>query len=246
MGMRVGFHVEGHDDLVLRALLAKVLNLPEEELVPEVLGQSTRGWQQVLEEIPRALHKFYALCAQFVVVGIDNDGNMDFRRTGAAEDPRHPRHWNHEPPFKDDCRYCQVRQVADRERGNLNWLPQKPGAAWPVLIAVPVEMIETWLLLVRAVLDSEAKWLDAEKAARQGQKQALYGRPEATKKDVETVAVPMIRSLDEGLLNRCLTHSSSLRLFVEEVRQVADRINGPRDCYGPGDAAAEVTAPPSC
>ena len=54
-----------------------------------------RGWKFVLEFIPNALKRFYGQCAQFAVIGIDNDGNVDLDQAAVNEDPHHPRHDNH-------------------------------------------------------------------------------------------------------------------------------------------------------
>jgi len=77
MPFLVGFHVEGNDYLILRALAAKLLAIPEDDIVPVDIDTSGRGWEFVLSFIPNALRRFYAQCAQFAIVGVDNDGNVD-------------------------------------------------------------------------------------------------------------------------------------------------------------------------
>src|SRR5260370_35134633 len=95
MPVLAGFHVEGNDHLILHALVSKVLLMPENEIQVDFVDAPGRGWQFVLEFIPRALKRFYALCAQFAVIGADIDGNVDLVRPGLTEEPRHPRHGNH-------------------------------------------------------------------------------------------------------------------------------------------------------
>ncbi len=60
--MLVGFHAEGWDYLVLRAFLAKLLGLHEDEIEPDQLNSSGRGWRFVFEMLPKALRRFYNKC----------------------------------------------------------------------------------------------------------------------------------------------------------------------------------------
>ena len=143
MPILAGFHVEGNDYLILHALVAKLLAISEDEIHVDFIDASGRGWQFVLELIPKARKRFYGQCAQFALIGIDNDGNVDLDEAGVAEDPKHPRHENHPGSPISGCRYCMIAQAVDRVRPQLDWIAKKPGAHWPILIAVPVEMIET-------------------------------------------------------------------------------------------------------
>jgi hypothetical protein len=68
---------------------------PEEEILLDFVDAPGRGWKFVLEFIPNALKRFYGQCAQFAVIGIDNDGNVDLDQAAVNEDPHHPRHDNH-------------------------------------------------------------------------------------------------------------------------------------------------------
>jgi hypothetical protein len=122
---------------------------PEEEILLDFVDAPGRGWKFVLEFIPNALKRFYGQCAQFAVIGIDNDGNVDLDQAAVNEDPHHPRHDNHPGATVAVCRYCMVAHAVARVRPQLNWIQKKPSATWPILIAVPVEMIETWLLTLQ-------------------------------------------------------------------------------------------------
>jgi hypothetical protein len=216
--MLVGFHVEGYDYLVLKALLAKLLGLAESSISADPDEPRVgMGWQQVLDTLPLALKRFYARCCALAVVGIDNDGNLDLVASGAAEDPARPRHWLHAGATEAKCRHCQVDGVIQRVRPELTWIPNKPGHAWPIVVCVPVEMIESWLLVARAITNNGGS-LHAERERRSGQKQRMYGRPEATREDVESVALPLIRALtpksDVDTLRR---HSKSFDAFAAAV-----------------------------
>lgn len=45
------------------AFLAKLLGLHEDEIEPDQLNSSGRGWRFVFEMLPKALRRFYNKCA---------------------------------------------------------------------------------------------------------------------------------------------------------------------------------------
>jgi hypothetical protein len=164
---------------------------------------------------------------------------VDLDRTGQPEDPKHSRHWNHSPSHSESCRYCLLKQLIERTRPELDWLSQKPGGLWPIVLAVPVEMIESWLLMARAIVTPGSGMLRAENSSRASQKHAFYGKPVPTKEDVEKVALPVIRQLTPLQLQTMATHSRSFALFTAEIDACRQAIVGPRDCWQAWDQGAE-------
>jgi hypothetical protein len=232
--MLVGFHVEGNDYLIFRALLAKLLDFPEELIDIDSIDKPGRGWQFVLDELHVVLHRFYHKCARFVVVGMDNDGNLNFLTPGSTkkEDPHHCRHWLHEVNVPNkECRYCQLRQKVEATRPQLNWIPKKPGTSWPILVAVPTEMIESWLLIILALLEPGKGSLYAENESRQRQKQDFYRKPEPTRNDIEMIALPLIRKLETSHIDSLRNHSKSFSLFAEQVMSQRDTLLQNQDCW---------------
>ncbi|HEU5153862.1 MAG TPA: hypothetical protein VFU03_03985 [Gemmatimonadales bacterium] len=122
--MLIGFNVEGHDHLILRCLIERILGLDPAAVRSEHVEQPG-GWNDVLQVAPLALKKFYALSADLAVIGVDNDGDEDLMG-GASEDPKHPRHWNHAGTSSPQCRQCQLHEIADRTRGQLGWWKEGP------------------------------------------------------------------------------------------------------------------------
>ncbi len=238
MALLVGFHSEGWDHLILHAFLSKLLDVPEAEIHPDFIDVPGRGWQFVLESLPKALKRFYGQCAQLAVVGIDNDGNHDLTHTGHQEDSAHPRHWNHAPESHAECRWCILDSIISRTREDLDWLDQKPGTTWPILLAVPVEMIESWLLICRAIATYGSGQLDAESTPRATHKQLMYGKPIATRLDVEKIALPLIRGMTPAQVASLKAHSRSFALFAVALENSREVIFGAPDCYQPGDNAA--------
>ena len=228
--MLVGFHVEGYDHLILKALVAKLLDLPEATIELDRVEASGMGWHQVLETLPKALLRFYGKCCAMVVVGVDNDGNQELAATGQSEDPARPRHWLHAGRQVAACRFCQIEQVVQATRPHLHWLPNKPGTTWPIIVSVPVEMIESWLLVARAVTGSPGGSARAEDERRAGQKLQMYGRPEATENDVGSVALPLIRLLSPTHITQLRTSSRSFATFADQVEQ-ARKASLRADCW---------------
>jgi hypothetical protein len=224
MPILAGFHVEGNDYLILRALVAKVLPLPEDEIQVDFIDAPGRGWSFVLELIPKALKRFYGQCAQFAVVSIDNDGDVDLDEAAVNEDPRHPRHENHRGSAVRDCRYCTIAETVTRIRPQLNWIQKKPGDNWPILIAVPVEMIETWLLILKGEPN-------VQRRRRSIQKQRLYGKPVVTEADVLSTALPLVRSMTVAELVALTQKSASFRDFHDQITAFRSTICGIADCW---------------
>ena len=72
--------------------------------------------------------------------------------------------------------------------------------------------------------------MNAENEARAGQKSQLYGRPEATRDDVEKIAVALIRSLSDDQLERLRTHARSFDDFASQVKAL-DKARLAKACW---------------
>lgn len=215
--MRIGIHVEGNDHLIVAVLLSKLLGVDEAKLEVDRVGSPGLGWSTVIELVPKVLRRFYGQCCMLAVLGVDNDGSRDVHREGIREDPRHPRHWLHEPGSVDGCRFCILSRAVERARPELNWIDNKPGNAWPVLIVVPVEAIESWLLIAQEIVSHGTGNLNAENMPRTGLKQAFYGRPAPTREDVETRALPTLRALTASHMQSMRQYSCSFSLFADQA-----------------------------
>jgi len=221
--MLIGFHVEGHDYLIFRALIARLGNYPEDQIEVDWIDKPGRGWHFVLDQLPKALHRFYYKSARAVVIGMDNDGNLDLMtdRENRREDPSHPRHWLHSQNIlQEQCRWCELHARIEMERPKLNWLPTLSGQDWPIIIAVPTEMIESWLLIAQAILNHGKGSFHAENESRHAQKMLFYSKPEASLDDVKNKALPLIRSLSCPQLLSIGNYSKSFKLFSDRVEEV--------------------------
>jgi len=230
--IRVGLLAEGNDHLILIAYLAKLLGVPEDEIEPDVIDGTGHGWEFVAKTVDRALRRFYGRCSQLAILSMDNDGNLDILAQGGQEDPRYPRHWNHAGQSEHPgCRRCFLQAGAENVRPSLNWLPRKPADRWPILVAVPVEAIEAWLLTTRAILAHGTGSMYAEQELRSSLKQRMYGRPGASLNDVEEIALPLIRQLDPDQLLVLKAHSRSFADFAAQVDLHAEEVLSSPACW---------------
>jgi len=228
MAYLIGFHVEGTDVYILKCLLARLLQIDEEEVQTDVLEARSGGQGDLIATIPKALHRFYGKCARAAIIGMDNDGDVNLERTDASEAPKHPRHWNHPNTEHADCRYCQMVSRADSQLPKLNWIPSKTSGAWPVVITVSVEAIEAWLLIALDCVEPGRGARNAERLPKSILKQRFYGKPFVTKQDVLKIALPLLRKADISVLRN---YSKSFDDFANQVISRADAIKSEIPCW---------------
>src|SRR5205814_1735357 len=108
----------------------------------------------------------------------------------------------------------------EKARPALNWLQGKSGDRWPIVIAVPVESIEAWLLTTRAILLPGSGPFYVEQEGRGPLKRRMYGRPGARREDVEQMALPLIRQLTDDRIQVLKEHSRSFADFAAQVSRL--------------------------
>ena len=214
--VRVGFHLEDRtDDRILKIYLARLLGIDEDELLVELNEVRARGIGQLFASLPKAIQKFWHLRAAAVVVGVDNDG----QNIVGEEDPRHPRHWLHAEP-NERCRYCRTAQAVQRSLAVLARRHWAEARNWPVVISVPVEALEAWLL-EDAQIAGRRPFRPAESLPKTELKRRLYARPYPTREDIDGIAVPIAEQADLDALR----HSSrSFGLFARRVLECREAI----------------------
>ena len=214
--MVIGFHLEGGtDDAVLHVLVARLLGVDRDEIEVDLNQVRARGIGQLYDSLPKAIQKFWFRDAVAVVIGVDNDGE-DIQ---GEEDPRHPRHWRHGAP-DGRCRYCRCTREVERALAVLPAERADEVRRWPVIISVPVEALEAWLL-EEAQLVGRRPHSPAEALPHSQLKRKLYGRPRPTQEDIERIAIPIAERADlESLRSR----SRSFGLFADAVKRHRDQI----------------------
>ena len=231
MPIRVGLLTEGHDHLILRAYLARLLNVPDGEIEADYPDGTGHGHEYVAVGIDRALRRFYGGCTNWPSFRWTTTVTLISAPKEAGR-PTRPRHWLHRDAGPlDRCRWCFIHNQVEETRPALNWIPFKHGARWPIVIAVPVESIEAWLLTTQAILVTGTGSLYAEQERRAAYKMRLYGRPAATLEDVQTIALPMIRQLEADQLQTLRDNSRSFSDFADQIKKCSDEILTAPPCW---------------
>jgi hypothetical protein len=148
------------------------------------------GWSQALRLAFRVARRAAYSGLDGALFAIDNDG--------------HPQHTaEHERADvlakAQICRFCEIKRAAN-VAGLL-------GVARPGLrplrffFAVPVQVIETWLLLVRGhPFAGRPEAIGGDPASRRQLKTWLYGNPTPARGEMRAVALPLAKRLDQQVL----------------------------------------------
>ena len=203
--MRGGYYVEGLDALILHAFIARSFGVAESAIEIEKYESRPGGFKSALRLLPTVLDTLYNRCVDFVVIGSDNDGDELITSSEEPEDSSYPRHYLHHPDTRAHCRHCLLDQKLKKWRDQRKpYIAEKPPATWPALVAVPVEMVEAWVLCAQALTHPGRGDIDAEALPRSALKRRLYGVPRPTERNIETVALPIVRNpaLDLQALSR--------------------------------------------
>jgi hypothetical protein len=199
--MKFAFCVEDDtDEDVFRVLLSRVF---QSEVVPsEKQYRFARGgWSNALRLAPiisKAAHREGLDGALFA---IDNDG----------AGPAHLA--SHEEALKG-CRFCELRAAA-RIHEPLSW-PRPALPALKYVFAVPVQTLETWLLLARGHdFKGKSETLGNDPSGRGQLKQWLYGAERPDRATMRQAALPIAGSADvEALAGK----SPSFAAFLSQLR----------------------------
>lgn len=158
--MKLVFCVESDTDRdIVRAIIERTLGRAID--VGLVLSRRLGGIDKALELAPIVARSAYTRGLDGAVFIIDNDGN-----------PRHAA--DHDVTPHPRCRLCQLRKAA-AVQDPASW--PRPGLAPLVfLFAVPVQAIETWLLLmIGHAFKGEPEAIGADPTGRRRLKSWLYG-----------------------------------------------------------------------
>ncbi|HVG63714.1 MAG TPA: hypothetical protein VNA24_34435 [Hyalangium sp.] len=199
--MKLAFCVEDDtDEDVFRVLLSRIWKT---EIIPHKVQYRIRrgGWASALELAPRVAREAHRGGLDGAVFAIDNDG-------------AHP---THSPAHKEvvkGCRFCELHAAAQINEP-LSW--PRPGLpALRYFFAVPVQSLETWLLLGRGHdFKGDSEVLGRDPAGRAKLKRLLYGMEHPDRDTMRKAALPLAESLDVGALAKT---SSSFADFLTQLR----------------------------
>lgn len=199
--MKLAFCVEDEtDEEVFGILLSRIWGT---EVIPDATQYRFKrgGWSQALQLAPiiaRAAHRNGLDGALFA---IDNDGAS-------------PSHLPAHKAVTPGCRLCELRAAA-KVQEPLSW--PRPGLP-PLryIFAVPVQALETWLLLAKGHdFKGESETLGRDPSGRAKLKKLLYGMEHPDRGTMREVARPIAKSLDLGALE---DKSPSFAAFLTQLR----------------------------
>lgn len=199
--MKLAFCVEDDtDEEVFRVLLSRILGT---EVVPsETPYRFARGgWTNALRLAPIIAKDAYHKGLDGALFAIDNDGAAPTHSVA------------HNEPAKD-CRYCELRAAA-RIHEPLSW-PRQGLPALRYLFAVPVQTLETWLLLARGHdFKGQSETLGRDPTGRAKLKRLLYGMEHPDRDTMRGAALPIAESLKVDVLAQM---SPSFADFLTQLR----------------------------
>jgi hypothetical protein len=199
--MKLAFCVEDDtDEDVFRVLLSRILGV--EVTLSETQYQFARGgWTNALRLAPIIARDAHLKGLDGALFAIDNDG--------AA--PTHVP--AHKEPVKG-CRGCELRAAA-RIHEPLSW-PRYELPALRYFFTVPVQILETWLLLARGHdFKGEAETLGRDATGRAKLKSLLYGMAQPDRDTMRSAALPIAETLDVSALAKV---SPSFADFLTQLR----------------------------
>ena len=198
--MKLAFCVEDDTDEEIAAKLLGRLLSSGVEASREQYRFPRGGWANALKLAPIVARAAFNSGLDGAVFVVDNDGaSPHLTEHGRAPDP--------------DCRLCGLRAAAQVEEV-LGWSrPALPPLRF--LFAVPVQTIETWLLLIKGhAFNGTEDALGAEAAGRRTLKRLLYASEDPDRARIRAVALPLLDRLVPADLQ---AKSESFRQLVSQL-----------------------------
>lgn len=195
------------DEAVACALLSKILGTNvQPDTTPYAVPRG--GWQAALRLAPVVARHAHRAGLAGAVFLIDNDG----------VEPEHGS--AHETNPVMDCRLCELRTRAN-VHGPSRW--NRPGLE-PLrfFFAVPVQMLETWLLMARGQARSDIERLGKTASERRQLKSLLYGTDAPDRVLMKQVALPIANAVNIELL---ASKSTSFAYLVQQARASSLPVN---------------------
>ncbi len=196
--MKFAFCVEDEtDEAVFALILEKLLGVPVEP--DRTTYQFARGgWSTALLLAPSVAKRAATAYLDGAVFAIDNDGSSE-----------------HESAHSNDerCRFCLLRQAANVQVP-LAWT--RAGAP-PLryLFAVPVQTVETWLLLVKEYpFPGLPEGIGIGHVGRRKLKRLLYGDEDPGRALMREIAIPLVTRMDPQDLAQ---KSKSFKQFLNQI-----------------------------
>jgi hypothetical protein len=195
------FCVESDNDRVIYSRLVE--KLAGEPIVIHKGEYAVRegGFVPALMLAHRVTRNAFRAGADAVVLAVDNDGSESLHSS-----VNHLKRDEH-------CRWCSLHFAANAAEVQ-RWAKAE-GRSFEVIVGVPVQTLETWLLLANDYpFPGPPEALGRDATGRASLKRALYGTPRPDSTLMRERALPLIERLDVAAV---LARSESFRHFAEQV-----------------------------
>lgn len=205
--MKLAFCTEdATDHAVLLAFAQRCVAQPIEVVASELVMARQGGWTKALQLAPVLARAVFNSEAHGAVFVVDCDGSLQHEAAHNAA---------------STCRHCALVTAA-RVDEVLRW--PRPGLPpLQFIFAVPVQVLETWLLLANGSFPTqkEAASFGVNPTERRALKTALYGTERPSRSDMMETALPIARTADVARLEAL---SLSFAHFARELREAAQNV----------------------
>lgn len=187
--MKVAILGESDTDEAIFASLFRAVGEESIDLVPNPPLRS-RGWPSVRSIAPTVIrHVYFQTSADGLVILFDSNGS-----------PVHTE--AHESDVQEDCRTCQLVDLAANTRESLPRVHGRP--EFNVVVATAVPCVEAWLVSPHDHQVSEAAWLNGEREGRYPYtrlelKRRAYGTSRPTRSLMEAAVSDFQKSVKDSL-----------------------------------------------
>jgi hypothetical protein len=197
--LRVAIATENldHDGEIYRYLLARLLDVDVTQWTPSSPVRFM-GWRMVRDQAPAYLERACRDGVRHALIAIDNDGGM-------KRAPEHARDHDvaAQATDQDGCRVCRLLNALSR-----TWI----GGEGSKCIVVPVQTIETWLLVLRGFDFKEGS--PERRFDRKALKRDFFGKPLPAERERTRLAIQQLERPDALAV---LRERRSFRHFEAQV-----------------------------
>ena len=183
--MKFAFCVEDEsDEAIFVVILQKILGAAVEPDGATTYRFPPGGWRRALDLAPLVARHAARSGFDGALFAIDNDGREEHVEEHANA---------------GDCRHCALRHAANVAEP-LSWTrPGMPSLRY--FFAVPIQMVETWLLLVRGhPFSGPPEQVGVDATGRRQLKRWLYGDESPSRARILAVAIPIANQLEPTAL----------------------------------------------
>lgn len=206
--MKLAFCSEDQTDTsVLRALAERCCEEPVELALQEYVLPRQGGWTKATELAPKIARAVFRTDAHGAVFVIDCDGSV-------------PHDESHQRSPHQECRHCGMVRAARLDEV-LGWA-RNGLPPLQFILAVPVQVLETWLLLASSSFPTHAPATYGRNATeRKTLKRTLYGTERPDRGLMERIAVPIAKNLEPQRLSSL---SPSFHSFKQQLVHARDAV----------------------